>query len=130
MSKINLSQSMKTKQILLTGLIILSLTACSNQQTSTSASTDQKSNTPTNKTEPYNNTENNNSNSMNKTTSSTTNSSNISETKEKIDQLAKPEKGDTVAIMETDFGTIKFKIFTKEVPEISKNFIELAKQGK
>ena len=45
-------------------------------------------------------------------------------------QLAAPKKGDTVAIMETDFGTIKFKLFTKQVPEMTKNFIELTKAGK
>ena len=38
--------------------------------------------------------------------------------------------GDTIATIETDKGTIKFKIFTDQVPEISKNFIELAKSGK
>lgn len=45
-------------------------------------------------------------------------------------QTAKPVAGDTVAIMETDMGVIKFKLFTEQVPEISKNFIELAKDGK
>lgn len=45
-------------------------------------------------------------------------------------QTAMPVAGDTVAIMETDMGTIKFKLFTEQVPEISKNFIELSKDGK
>lgn len=45
-------------------------------------------------------------------------------------QTAKPEKGDTIAILDTDKGTIKIKLFPKEVPEITKNFIELAKAGK
>ncbi len=38
--------------------------------------------------------------------------------------------GDTIASVETDKGTIKFKIFSEQVPEIAKNFIELAKAGK
>lgn len=45
-------------------------------------------------------------------------------------QLAAPKSTDTVAIMDTDFGTIKIKLFTKDVPELTKNFIELAKAGK
>jgi peptidyl-prolyl cis-trans isomerase B (cyclophilin B) len=45
-------------------------------------------------------------------------------------QLAKPQPSDTVAIMDTDFGTIKFKLFTAQVPEMTKNFTELAKAGK
>jgi len=45
-------------------------------------------------------------------------------------QLRAPAKGETVAIMDTDFGTIKIKLFTDQAPEISKNFIELAKAKK
>ncbi len=45
-------------------------------------------------------------------------------------QTALPKKGDTIAVMDTDFGTIKFKLFTKEIPTLTKNFIELAKAGK
>lgn len=45
-------------------------------------------------------------------------------------QTTPPQKGDTVAIMETDLGTIKFKLFTKDIPELTKNFIELSKSGK
>lgn len=45
-------------------------------------------------------------------------------------QTTPPQKGDTVAIMETDLGTIKFKLFTKDIPELTKNFIELSKAGK
>jgi len=45
-------------------------------------------------------------------------------------QLAAPAVGDTVAILDTDLGTIKFKLFTEQVPEMTKNFIELAKAGK
>ena len=45
-------------------------------------------------------------------------------------QLAPPQKGDKIAIIETDLGTIKMKIFEKEVPELSKNFETLAQKGK
>lgn len=45
-------------------------------------------------------------------------------------QTAMPLAGETVAILDTDMGVIKFKLFTEQVPEISKNFIELAKDGK
>ncbi len=47
-----------------------------------------------------------------------------------FNQLAPPKKGDTIAILDTDDGTIKFKLFTNKVPEITKNFIELAKTNK
>lgn len=46
------------------------------------------------------------------------------------DQLAQPVKGDEIAVIETDLGTIKFKLFTGQVPEMTKNFEELAKAGK
>ena len=45
-------------------------------------------------------------------------------------QLTAPKAGDVVAVMDTDFGTIKFKLFTKQIPEMTKNFITLAKDGK
>ncbi|MGE3278396.1 MAG: peptidylprolyl isomerase [Candidatus Altimarinota bacterium] len=35
-----------------------------------------------------------------------------------------------VAVIETSKGTIEAEIFANEIPELSKNFIELAKQGK
>ena len=35
-----------------------------------------------------------------------------------------------VAVIETTMGTIEAEIFANEIPELSKNFIELAKQGK
>ncbi len=47
-----------------------------------------------------------------------------------IDQLAPPVPGDTVATIETTMGTIKAKLFTDNVPETTKNFVELANQGK
>ncbi|MCA9373626.1 peptidylprolyl isomerase [Candidatus Peregrinibacteria bacterium] len=44
-------------------------------------------------------------------------------------QLAAPQAGDKIAVIETEKGTIKFKLFTDQVPEISKNFEELANAG-
>ena len=44
-------------------------------------------------------------------------------------QLRKPNAGDTVAIMSVkNFGDIKILLFPEEVPEITKNFIELSKK--
>ena len=40
-----------------------------------------------------------------------------------------PSKGDTVAIMHTNMGDIKIKLFVDEVPRTTKNFIELSKKG-
>jgi peptidyl-prolyl cis-trans isomerase B (cyclophilin B) len=45
-------------------------------------------------------------------------------------QLKPPVAGDTVAIIETDLGTIKFKLFPEQAPEMVKNFEALAKAGK
>ena len=45
-------------------------------------------------------------------------------------QTEAPKKGDTIATITTTEGVIKAKIFTNELPEISKNFIELSKDGK
>jgi peptidyl-prolyl cis-trans isomerase B (cyclophilin B) len=45
-------------------------------------------------------------------------------------QLLPPAAGDKIAIIETDLGTIKFKLFTEQVPEMTKNFEEIAKSGK
>lgn len=58
----------------------------------------------------------------NETTSSTITNANM--------QLSLPKAGDTSAIIETDKGRIKVKLFTEEAPETTKNFIELAKAGK
>ncbi len=41
-----------------------------------------------------------------------------------------PEKGDTIAILETNFGEIRMLLYTELAPETTKNFIELAKAGK
>lgn len=45
-------------------------------------------------------------------------------------QTSLPEAGDTIAIIKTTHGEMKAKFFEKETPIGSKNFIELAKQGK
>ncbi len=44
-------------------------------------------------------------------------------------QLDMPVKGDTVAIMQTNKGTIKIKLFADKVPNTVDNFTTLAKQG-
>lgn len=44
-------------------------------------------------------------------------------------QTSISKKGDTIAVMETNFGTIKIKLFPDLVPETVKNFTELAKKG-
>ena len=44
-------------------------------------------------------------------------------------QLLPPAAGDTIAIIETNKGTIKAKLFAEQVPETVKNFEELAKSG-
>jgi peptidyl-prolyl cis-trans isomerase B (cyclophilin B) len=51
-------------------------------------------------------------------------------TEEKSLQLAPPVAGDTIAVIETDMGTIKIKLFPEQTPESVKNFQELAKAGK
>jgi|GEM_PF-1201025 len=42
----------------------------------------------------------------------------------------KPESGDTIATIETNYGDLHALLYTKETPETTKNFIELAKSGK
>lgn len=44
-------------------------------------------------------------------------------------QTSAPSKNDTVAIMHTNMGDIKIKLFVNEVPRTANNFIELAKKG-
>ncbi len=44
-------------------------------------------------------------------------------------QTNAPQKGDLVAIMHTNMGDIKIKLFPNEVPNTVKNFAELAKKG-
>jgi peptidyl-prolyl cis-trans isomerase B (cyclophilin B) len=45
-------------------------------------------------------------------------------------QLAPPAVGEKIAVIETDLGTIKIKLFSELVPEMAKNFMELSKAGK
>lgn len=56
------------------------------------------------------------------TTTSTT-------TMTKSPQTEAPKPGDTIAVLDTDKGVIKIKLFTDLAPETTKNFIELAKAG-
>ena len=44
-------------------------------------------------------------------------------------QTSAPVAGDLVAIMHTNMGDIKIKLFEKQVPKTVKNFVELAKKG-
>ena len=44
-------------------------------------------------------------------------------------QLAAPVKGDKIAIMTTNKGVIKFKLFEKECPKTVENFTTHAKNG-
>ena len=44
-------------------------------------------------------------------------------------QTKAPEKGDLIAIMHTNMGDIKIKLFPEEAPMTVKNFVDLAKQG-
>ena len=45
-------------------------------------------------------------------------------------QKDRPVSGETVAIMKTNFGTMKIRLFPEIVGVAAENFIELAKQGK
>ncbi|MEE0928857.1 MAG: peptidylprolyl isomerase [Acutalibacteraceae bacterium] len=44
-------------------------------------------------------------------------------------QTSAPQKGDLIAIMHTNMGDIKIKLFPNEVPMTVKNFVELSKKG-
>mgnify|MGYP000877407010 CR=1 FL=1 len=44
-------------------------------------------------------------------------------------QLSMPSKGDMIAIMKTNKGTIKFKLFPNECPKTVENFTTHAKNG-
>lgn len=46
-----------------------------------------------------------------------------------IDQTALPEKGDEIAVIQTNMGTIKVRFFPEQAPKTVENFIGLAKQG-
>lgn len=45
-------------------------------------------------------------------------------------QLAMPAEGEKIAIMETDLGIIKFRLFSQDVPVLTRNFMGLARAGK
>ena len=47
-----------------------------------------------------------------------------------FDQLAKPQVGETVAVMHTNHGDIKMRFFPEVAPKAVNNFIALAKAGK
>lgn len=67
------------------------------------------------------------------TTSSQNKENNISSVSIKTEkdlQLELPQSGETIAILKTDLGIIKFKLFTKDIPELTKNFKYLADKGK
>ncbi len=44
-------------------------------------------------------------------------------------QTQAPQQGDLVAVMHTNMGDIKIKLFPEEVPATVQNFVELAKKG-
>lgn len=46
-----------------------------------------------------------------------------------MSQLEAPKVGDTIAIIETNLGTIKIQLFVQETPKTCANFIALAKKG-
>jgi peptidyl-prolyl cis-trans isomerase B (cyclophilin B) len=46
-----------------------------------------------------------------------------------ISQLAKPQQGDIIAIINTDFGSIKIRLFPEEAPKTVENFTTHAKNG-
>ena len=46
-----------------------------------------------------------------------------------MNQLDKPQKGDTVAVMHTSMGDISIRLFGKEVPRTVENFVTHAKEG-
>ncbi|MBD3328757.1 peptidylprolyl isomerase [Candidatus Peregrinibacteria bacterium] len=50
--------------------------------------------------------------------------------KQDIPQLYPPAAGDKVATIKTNYGDIKIKLFEEQVPGMTTNFIELAKEGK
>ena len=47
-----------------------------------------------------------------------------------FNQLDLPQSGETIATITTNLGEMKCRIFDDRVPEVARNFIELANQGK
>ena len=44
-------------------------------------------------------------------------------------QTSAPKAGDTIAVMHTNMGDIKIKLFSEQVPKTVANFVELSKKG-
>ena len=44
-------------------------------------------------------------------------------------QLSAPQKGDTLAVMHTNMGDIKFKLFPEKAPKTVENFVTHSKNG-
>ena len=101
-------------------IILVSLTGCANQKTYTTSSTDGNVHTE--------------GDGHNHEEETTTSSKRVVDT---IDyeaaakkQMAKPEKGDTVAIIKVkNYGEIKVKFFEEAAPKAVENFITHAKDG-
>lgn len=49
---------------------------------------------------------------------------------EGFSQEAEPKSGDTIAIVQTNMGTIKIRLFPEQAPKTVENFVGLAKEGK
>ena len=45
------------------------------------------------------------------------------------DQLQLPQKGEQIAVLQTNYGTIKIRLFPKEAPETVENFVGLIQKG-
>lgn len=45
-------------------------------------------------------------------------------------QLEKPQKGENIAVLHTDYGDITLRLFQKQAPKTVTNFVNLAKAGK
>lgn len=80
--------------------------------------------------------DNNNSNSENSTTSNQINGNNMAKKIEsdnycegKTGQKACPEKNEEIAVINTNYGTIKIKLFEDEAPKTVTNFKKLIKEG-
>ena len=44
-------------------------------------------------------------------------------------QLSMPQKGDTLAVMHTNMGDIKIKLFPEKAPKTVENFVTHSKNG-
>jgi len=47
-----------------------------------------------------------------------------------FDPKAEPQAGETIAVMKTNHGEMKFRLFSEKVPTGVKNFVALAEEGK